>query len=276
MRYGDTNPGTGGGRRTRSSTPGRSQARGIAAEGRPPRLEAEGSRPRRLGFPGHRRRLAAVALVVPLAGSIPHVLITVIHELGHVATAWLFGSPSVPSFDLTYGGGFSHRFAQQPLLLVAIYAAFAALAFRKRDDWPALIAFLVAVALYSAAVFSSLRDLLIIAMGHGAELLFAGVFLYRAVSGSQILRSEERPLYAFLGLYIVLADARFAYLLITSPEHREEYGLAKGGGDWMDFSRIANEHLHVRLETVAALFLLACAVTPLAVFLVHRYGHRRK
>jgi hypothetical protein len=51
--------------------------------------------------------LAAVALAVPMIGFVPDVLITVIHELGHVATAWLFGSPALPSFDLTYGGGVS-------------------------------------------------------------------------------------------------------------------------------------------------------------------------
>ena len=135
---------------------------------------------------------------------------------------------------------------------------------------------LAVIILYSAVVFSSLRDVLITTMGHGAELLFAGIFLYRALSGSQVLRSEERPLYAFLGLYIVLADARFAYRLITSPEYREDYGSAKGGGHWMDFSQIADEQLHIRLEVVAALFLLACVLTPLAAFLAHQYRRRLK
>ncbi len=214
--------------------------------------------------------LAAVALTIPLAGLVPDVLITLLHEVGHVATAWLFGSPAVPSFDLSYGGGVSYALARQPLLLLLIYAGFAYLAFQMRDDRPRLIMVLIAVVLYTAAAFTPTRDLLITAMGHGAELLFAGVFLYRALSGSQILRSQERPLYAFLGLYIVLDDARFAYRLIASPEHREAYGEAKGGGHTMDFSRIANEHLHVRLEVVATLFLVACALPPLAAFLAHR------
>jgi hypothetical protein len=182
----------------------------------------------------------------------------------------------VPSFDLTYGGGFSHMLAKQPIVILMVYAAFAFLAYHWRDDRTAVITILVTVIVDSGVVFSPLRDLMITTMGHGAELIFAGLFLYRAISGSQVLRSEERPLYAFLGLYIVLADARFAYRLITSPEYREEYGLAKGGGDWMDFSRIANEHLHVRLEVVAAMFLLACALTPLAAFVFHYCRWRRK
>jgi hypothetical protein len=220
--------------------------------------------------------LAVIALLIPLVGFVVDVLITVIHELGHVATAWIFGSPAVPSFDLSYGGGVSYTFGRQPILILLIYAALAGLAFRARDERPVLFTILVVVAVYSCAVFSPLRDLLITAMGHGAELLFAAVFLYRALSGSQILRSQERPLYAFLGFYIVLAQARFAYRLIASREYREDYGLAKGGGHWMDFSRIANEHLHVRLEVVAGLFLIVCALTPLTAFLIHRNRRRRK
>jgi hypothetical protein len=72
-----------------------------------------------------------------------------------------------------------------------------------------------------------------------------------------------------------LADARFAYRLITSHEHRKNYGLLKGGGHWMDFSLIADEHLHGRLEVVAALFLVACALAPAAAFLIHWYRRRR-
>jgi hypothetical protein len=220
--------------------------------------------------------LAAVALAVPLVGFVPDVLKTVIHELGHAATAWFFGSPALPSFDLTYGGGISHLFTRQPLVILLVYAGWACAMYRVRDDWPVLIVVLTGVVVYSAVVFTSLRELITIAMGHGAELLAAGVFLYRALSGSQILRGEERPLYAFLGLYIVLSDSRFAYRLITSAEHRETYGDAKGGGHWMDFSRIADEHLHCRLEAVATIFLLACALAPLAAFLTHRYQRRRQ
>ena len=68
----------------------------------------------------------------------------------------------------------------------------------------------------------------------------------------------------------------FAYQLINSPEHREDYGDAKGGGHWMDFSLIANEHLHVRLEAVAAFFLVACALPPLIAFLIHHLRRRSK
>jgi hypothetical protein len=36
----------------------------------------------------------------------------------------------------------------------------------------------------------------------------------------------------------------------------------------MDFTRVADAYLHGRLDVVAALFLLACTLTPLAAFLL--------
>ena len=108
-------------------------------------------------------------------------------------------------------------------------------------------------------------------MGHGFELLFAIVFLYRAFSGSSIIVPIERPLYAFMGFFIVFIDIRFAHRLMTSAAFRADYGAAKGGGHWMDFSRIAHEFLNVPLTSVAALFFVLCVLTPIAAFLIFRY-----
>jgi hypothetical protein len=218
--------------------------------------------------------LAAVALAVPPITFVIHVLMTVIHELGHAATAWLLASPALPSFDLAYGGGVSLILDRQPLLVVAAYATFSWLLLRARGDRAEFAGWAVAAALYSLALFSPLRGLLIAAMGHGSELVFAGIFLHRALSGDQVLRGEERPLYACLGLFILLYDARFAVELMSSRAHREAYGEAKGGGHWMDFDLIAGDYLHWPLQGVAGLFLLACAVTPVAALLAHRYGRR--
>ena len=214
-----------------------------------------------------------MALVVPPIEFMLSVLITVIHELGHTATAWVLGSPAVPHFDLTYGGGLSTRLGRQPLLVAVGCGWFVFALWRARSDRPELIRWAILAAVYGVAVFSPLRDPLISAMGHGSELLFAGIFLYRALSNNQILRSEERPLYAALGLFILAFDARFALNLITSDAHRQAYGDAKGGGDWMDFSRIAAD-LGWSLPSVARLFLLACALTPVASFLAYRRGRK--
>ena len=220
--------------------------------------------------------LAVIALVIPLVGFVADVLITVIHELGHVATAWILGSPALPSFDLFYGGGVSHTFARQPILILLVYAAFAGMAYRSRDERRALVTILVAVGIYSAVVFSPLRDILITAMGHGMELLFAAVFLYRALSAAISSAAKSVRCTLFSGFTSSSPMPDLAYRLISSHEFREDYGQAKGGSYSMDFSRIAEENLHVRLEVVATFFLVACVLTPLAAFLCHLYQRNRK
>ena len=198
---------------------------------------------------------------------------TVIHELGHTATSWLLAGPAVPSFDFTYGGGLSPMLPRQPILVALIFGWFALTCYRARDDRAELIRWTIGAAAYGAVLFTPLRELLILAMGHGLELLIAGVFLYRAVSGKQLLRDEERPLYAALGLYIIAYDLRFGVNLIKSEEFREAYGDAKGGGHIGDFDRIAAQ-LGWSIQGVARLFLIPCALTPVASFSAHRY--RRK
>ena len=84
------------------------------------------------------------------------------------------------------------------------------------------------------------------------------------------MRPVERPLYAFVGFFIVLSDLRFAHGLMTSAAGRAEYEAAKGGGHWMDFSVLAEQHLNTDLGTVAAFFLLACALPPVGAVLFHR------
>jgi hypothetical protein len=220
--------------------------------------------------------LALVSMAVPMVGFVIEVFPTIVHEIGHTATAWMLGSPALPSFDLTFGGGVSHILDRLPLLIAASYGVLGYLVFHSRGDRATIVVLVLDVALYPAAVFSPLRGLLILAIGHGAELLIAGIFLYRALSGSRVPRNEERPLYAFLELYLVLAVARFAYGLITDPEHRMAYEDAKGGGHQMDFSRVAEEYLQPRLEVVVAAIVLACALPLLAAFLFHRHGRRRR
>ena len=95
-----------------------------------------------------------------------------------------------------------------------------------------------------------------------------------ALSGSAVVHAAERPLYAACGFFIVFSDTAFAYRLMTSPGQRRLYEAAKGGGHWMDFSRIAEGYLHVSLSAVAFAFLLCCVATVVATFLVFRYQER--
>lgn len=198
-------------------------------------------------------------------------LLTLVHELGHALTGWFFAYPSIPAFDFVYGGGVTMHSPRQTAILTLIYAiyVYGLLHFRKNPR--ALAALGSYIVLYSIAAFTSIHELLMIFMGHGAELIFAGIFLYRAISGSSIVHALERPVYAFAGFYILLYDLRFSYRLMTSADYRLEYGEAKGGGHWMDFSRISLEYMGGKLILLSLIFLLLTLSVPLVSYLFYRY-----
>ena len=157
------------------------------------------------------------------------------------------------------------------IIVIVVYLLFASLFYLYRKKPFTLVFLLIIMILYTVFAFTSGHQVIILFMGHGFELLFAIVFLYRAFSGSSIIVPIERPLYAFLGFFIVFIDIRFAHRLMTSAAFRADYGAAKGGGHWMDFSRIAHEFLDVQLTSVAAFFFVLCVLTPMAAFLIFRY-----
>lgn len=212
--------------------------------------------------------VAIVVYLVPFTRFVFHVLVTLVHELGHAAAAWAFGTPAVPAFDFVYGGGVTIDPGRSTGLMILIYAAFAAIALRLRRagaGWVA--AFGLWVVVYTLAAFTPVHEAIEIAMGHGSELVFAGIFLFRALDGRACRVPAERPLYAACAVFILLSDVAFASGLLTSGAKVAEYENAKGGGHWMDFSRLADEYLHVDLQAVAFFFLLACCAVPvIAVF----------
>lgn len=215
--------------------------------------------------------ISAIILWIPFLSFVFRYLITLVHEFGHAITGWLYGYPSLPAFDFIYGGGITSHQDRKTFILIVVYLLLAMLFYLYRKNPFTLIFLSIMSILYTFFVFTSAHQVLILFMGHGFELIFAIIFFYRAISGSSVLIPAERPLYAFLGFFIVFIDIRFAYRLITSAVYRAEYGSAKGGGHWMDFSRIAEEFLNVNLSSVATFFLLLCILTPFASFLIFRY-----
>ncbi len=200
-----------------------------------------------------------------------NTLMILVHEMGHAIVGWLFGYPSLPAFDLQYGGGVTVHVNRWTALLILIYAGFAVLLYLYRKNMWALILLSLLVVIHGLLAFTSWHEALILFMGHGTELVIAGIFIYRGVSGSKVVHPIELPLYGIIGFYIVFADIAFAWGLITSPAKRAAYGAAKGGGHWMDFSRIAYEHFQVNLDVVAVFFLICCFIPPILAFIVFRY-----
>jgi hypothetical protein len=217
--------------------------------------------------------IALIVFWVPLFSIVFLGMITLIHEMGHAACAFLIGRPALPAFDFQYGGGVTGIFARNNWLLVLIYGIVAWLFFVSRRNKFALAVLLPLVCLHALLVFTKLGDQFISTMGHGTELIIAGVFLYRGWAGRSILNPLERPLYSALGQFIVLKDAYFAFLLMTSVVERAQYLQGKGNIHANDFVLVARG-FGVDLSTVAFLFLLCCALPPVLSFLAWRYETR--
>lgn len=216
--------------------------------------------------------LALLVLAIPFTRFVLSYLGVLVHELGHTTLAWLFGYPAIPAFDFTYGGGVSLSFDRSTGVVVLLLAAWGGLLWFYRQ-YPRMLAVLGALfAVWALLAVTPAHEILALAMGHGFELLFAGIFLYRAATGSGCRNPAlERPLYGMVGWFLVFEQSAFAWGLVTDPGRRRLYADAKGGGHWMDFSRLARDYLGTSLETVAGVFLVACLLTPVATWAVVRY-----
>jgi hypothetical protein len=211
--------------------------------------------------------IAALCMWFTLPGTVFAYLGVLVHELGHTLAGWLFGYPSIPAFDFTYGGGVTAHQQRSVLVLLCAYGGLAALVYAARQDRRTLGAALGLVVLFALLAHTRWHQALILAAGHGAELLVAMLFFYRALSGHAILNPLERPLYAALGFYLALHNVQLGWSLASSWYEREVYAQAKGGAHQMDFSRLASEHLRISLAGVARLHVLASLAALPLVFL---------
>ena len=117
------------------------------------------------------------------------------------------------------------------------------------------------------------REVVISAMGHGGELVLAGILLYMALSGVGWRIPEiERPLGAFAAFFVLFQTATFAWKLRNDAGYLAWYKGGKGGAMMNDLEVMA---LDLRIWTGAALsieqvagWLLAFSLVPPAVALL--------
>lgn len=218
---------------------------------------------------------AVLALLIPILSTVFHGFVTLMHEMGHAIASWILARPSIPAFDLTYGGGVTAIMDRSTPLLLTIYALLTGFVVLYRRNLTTVITLCVTLALYALLSHTVLGNVAISFFGHGFELIFGAVFLYRALSGSAILNPAERPLYAGIGLFVFFYDIVFALKLIFSREDQEVYRMGKDGRGLHahDFVVIGQD-LGLPLEAVAFVFLLCCFVAIAAAWLAFRYQAR--
>ncbi|MFP4006885.1 MAG: hypothetical protein ACLFV6_02605 [Spirulinaceae cyanobacterium] len=191
--------------------------------------------------------------------------------MGHAVAGWLFGYPSIPSFDFMFGGGVTLRSDQARGLIIIIYFAIAWLFYLYRHN-PFTIKFCLALtAIYTFCLITNWHTIFIIFMGHGCELIFAGIFGYRAMSGYGCRYDIERLLYAMLSFFTFLTNLELAWLVIFNPQMRSLYMMGKGGLIDSDFVRLARDYFGIGLTAMMVYFALICGVSMIATWGVYRY-----
>ena len=224
---------------------------------------------------GHPRWLVALvvgAVLAPVFGLTPILqymgwfLASLVHEIGHVVAAWLFGSPAYPAIRLDGHAAAIHK-EQSVVLALLMWGAIAygAWYFRKRRGLAVTLG--VIALLYPALAFTQARELLHLLAGHLGELAFAGVFLVRGMSGGFSHSLAEQVVSATVGWYLLGRNLVLSWGLMTSDAARAAYAGNGSFGLTNDYIRVANNVLGCSLQTVAMLmFAIALLVLPIAVF----------
>ncbi|MEL7059382.1 MAG: hypothetical protein AAGN46_05060 [Acidobacteriota bacterium] len=212
--------------------------------------------------------LGVVAFFIPFVRFVLSYLNVLVHEFGHSATAWALGYPSVPAFDWRYGGGVAIHGERSMLVMFVIGALFLWRLVALAEHPGPRNRLLGLGVLYVIVLMTPLDEALRLSMGHGMELIIAGVFLFRALTGEAIIESAERPLYAMCGVFMLICNASLAWGLMHSDVARDAYGMQKGGGHVGDLSRLAKDVFYVPLELTGAALFLATFLTPIAAYVV--------
>ena len=224
---------------------------------------------------------AVIAYAIPFTRAVFSALITLFHELGHAVAGWILGYPSLPAFDLVYGGGLTHHGAFRPSIAVAIAGMFAWLAwlFRENRKTQALV---VAVSLIWLFVVTRewRREIVFAAAGHLSEFILAGILFYKALAGVGWRSPElERPLGAFIAFFVQIHATVYAWRLVHDETFRELYRRGKGGAMMNDLEVVALDlqiwlGVTPQIEGVAR-WLLVFSALPIVVALVWYFERAR-
>lgn len=214
--------------------------------------------------------LAPVFTLTPLLGFMGWFLASLVHEMGHSALAWACGMPSIPAISPAGHAAAVH--GEQMLFLVAMILLVVVQQIAQRLEGRRRVAtiaiFLVA---YGVLAFTPLRELAFLLAGHGGELAFATLCLWKSLDGGFTDSRAERLAYSVLGWFLAGKNLWLFVGLATSDESRAHYADNGSFGLTNDLIRVAEEVLGWRLESVALLAVpCALAVLPAALALWRR------
>jgi hypothetical protein len=204
--------------------------------------------------------MAAALTFFPFLSFILSPLSTMVHEIGHTVVLWLFGYSAIPAFDFAHGGGVTMSDLERSSLIVWAWVAGALILAWWQREKPFVLAGLGALALVYFMMFNRTGETLAITLGgHGGEILFGALFLYRGLTGWGCKVEGERPLYAFLAFMILFSSIRLGVSLLGNSLEKAYYLQGKGGidNDLVTGAQILSWRLEGMARALIAFTLLA-------------------
>ena len=203
---------------------------------------------------------------LPLLRFMAWFLAALVHEMGHAGLAWACGMPSVPAISLGGHAAAVHGEPSLPLAL-AMLAMLVAIAWTRLAGRTRAVALALLLTLYPLLAFTAARDLVHLLGGHGAELLFATLCLWKTLAGGFTASSVERALHGTVGWMLLGRNLALCLGLVRSAAARAEYASNGSFGLTNDYLRVA-ELLGWSLPAVAvAMAAVGLGVLPVALWL---------
>lgn len=218
--------------------------------------------------------VAAPLFALPLLSFMAWFLAALVHEMGHTAVAWLCGTPALPA--ISPGGHGATLLGERSLVVLGLVLAGVGWALSRvlegRRRW-LVLATLVLV--QGVLVATELGELAHLVAGHGAELAFAALCLWKALDGGFTSSRLERGLHATLGWVLLGRNLWLCLGLVRSAAERGAYRSNGSFGLTNDYLRVA-ERCGVRLEVVAlGMGVVGLGVLP-AAFGLWRLSRRSR
>lgn len=210
---------------------------------------------------------APIFAATPILKFMGWFLAALVHEMGHAALAWFCGMPAMPAISLAGEAAAVHT-EQHPVLVALIALGLGVAAWRVFEGRARWVVLGITAVAYPAIALTSAKDLAHLLAGHGAELLFATLCLWKTLDGGFTESRCERALYGTVGWYLLGKNAFMCFGLFGSAAARAEYDQSGSFGLTNDYLRAAQDVLSWRLESVALMMLAVClCVLPAAIAL---------
>lgn len=196
------------------------------------------------------------------------------HEIGHSIFYWLYGYPSLPSFDMHCGGGMAYFFGDRQWFIFGVVSLVILYGIWSLKEIPVLAFSLAGLLIFQLATgFIDFHDNVILFMGHGAEIIVGCFFLFRAWFNLAPKGITERVLNGVIGFGMIFNVMLMCFGLMTSDVQRLVYYKQKGHFGFGDFSRIGDA-MGIGIESISMFcFVLAIVgiVIPIICYVVSRF-----